>query len=135
MSRGVALLTEPRKHHYIPVFYLKQWVKSEKAQLCEYKLITGYGVKPRRTAPKGTGYQTDLYRINGVPDEVAQHFEKRFMQRVDGRASQALEALISGHANNLDGELRSSWARFVVSLFFRNPECLSENILNPASRL
>jgi hypothetical protein len=59
-------VSEPRKHHYVPVCYLKQWVKTDDRRLCEHKLIPGYGVKPRRTSPDGTGYQVDLYRIDGV---------------------------------------------------------------------
>jgi hypothetical protein len=56
-------LSEPRKHHCVPVCYLKQWADTEDRRLCEHKLIPGgYGVKARRTSPDGTGYQIDLYR-------------------------------------------------------------------------
>jgi hypothetical protein len=72
-------VSEPRKHHYVPVCYLKQWANTDDRRLCEHKLIPGgYGVKPRRTSPDGSGYQLDLYRIEGVPDDIAQDFEKRF---------------------------------------------------------
>jgi hypothetical protein len=53
-------------------------------------------VKPRRTSPAGTGYQIDLYRVDGVPEAVVQDFEKRFMQLVDTDASRALEKNIAG---------------------------------------
>jgi hypothetical protein len=90
-------VSEPRKHHYVPVCYLKQWAMTDDRRLCEYKLIPGgYGVKPRRTSPEGTGYQIDLYRIDGVPDNIAQDFEKRFMHLV------VLETIIAGeHAVGL----------------------------------
>ena len=94
--------------------------------MCEHKLIPGgYGVKPRRTSPDGTGYQVDLYRVHGVPDAVAQDLEKRFMRLVDTEASRALEKIIAGETDNWSGEIRSGWTRFILSLLFRNPEAVS----------
>jgi hypothetical protein len=31
-------VSEPRKHHYIPVCYLKQWASTDDRRLCEHKL-------------------------------------------------------------------------------------------------
>jgi hypothetical protein len=119
-------LSEPRKHHYVPVCYLKQWADTEDRRLCEHKLIpAGYGVKPRRTSPDGTGYQIDLYRVHGVPQEIAQNFEKRFMRLVDTDAARALERIIAGDMDNWSPSLRSGWARFILSLLFRNPEAVA----------
>jgi uncharacterized protein DUF4238 len=119
-------VSEPRKHHYVPVCYLKQWANTDDRRLCEHKLIPGdYGVKPRRTSPDGTGYQVDLYRVDGVPDAVAQDFEKRFMHLVDTDASRALEKIIAGETDNWSGDLRSGWTRFILSLLFRNPEAVA----------
>ncbi len=119
-------MSDPRKHHYVPVFYLKQWAKTDDHRLCEHKLIPmGYGAKPRRTSPDGTGYQIDLYRIGGVPDAIAQDFEKRFMRLVDTDASRALDKIIAGETDNWPGELRSGWTRFIISLLFRNPEAVA----------
>jgi hypothetical protein len=116
-------LSEPRKHHYVPVCYLKQWADTEDRRLCEHKLIPGgYGVKPRRTSPDGTGYEVDLYRVRDVPDEIAQDFEKRFMRLVDSDAAGALERIIAGQTDHWSGRLRSGWTRFILSLLFRNPE-------------
>jgi hypothetical protein len=119
-------VSEPRKHHYIPVCYLKQWANTGDRRLCEHKLILGgHGVKPRRTSPDGTGYQVDLYRVHGVPDSVSQDFEKRFMRLVDTDASRALEKIIAGDTDNWPGDLRSGWTRFILSLLFRNPEAVT----------
>lgn len=115
----------PRKHHYIPVFYLKQWANTADKRLCEHKLIQGRGVKPRRTSPNGTGYQTDLYRVEGVPEVIAHDFERKFMRLVDTDASRALEKIISGHTDDWPGNLRSGWTRFILSLFFRSPEAVT----------
>jgi hypothetical protein len=86
---GSSSVSEPRKHHFVPVCYLKQWATSADRRLCEHKLIPSHGVKPRRTAPDGTGYEVDLYRIHGLPTEAAQNFERRFMSLVDTDASRA----------------------------------------------
>jgi len=119
-------MSKPRKHHYIPVCYLKQWADTKDRRLCEYKLIPGgYGMQPRRTSPDGTGYQIDLYRIQGVPAGIAQDFEKRFMHLVDSDASRALKKIIAGETDNWPGSLRSGWTRFIVSLLFRNPEAVA----------
>jgi Protein of unknown function (DUF4238) len=119
-------VSEPRKHHYVPVCYLKQWANPDDRRLCEHKLIPGgYGVKPRRTSPNGTGYQADLYRIDGVPADIAQDFEKRFMHLVDTDASRALQKIIAGETDDWPGPLRSGWTRFILSLLFRNPEAVA----------
>jgi hypothetical protein len=101
----------PRKHHYIPVFYLKQWASTADKRLCEHKLIPGRGVKPRRTSPDGTGYQVDLYRVQGVPEAIAHDLENKFMRLVDSDASRALEKIISSDISNWPGNLRSGWTR------------------------
>ena len=106
-------------------YYLKQWTTTDR-RLCEYKLVPGgYGVKPRRTSPDGTGYQIDLYRVDGVSGRDHQDFEKRFMHLVDTDASRALEKIIVGETDNWSGNLRSGWTRFILSLLFRNPEAVT----------
>jgi Protein of unknown function (DUF4238) len=50
------------KHHYIPVFYLREWVDS-KNRLMEFSRPTRKEVKARDTAPTGTGYVRGLYRM------------------------------------------------------------------------
>jgi hypothetical protein len=118
-------VSEPRKHHYIPVCYLKHWANTADKRLCEHKLIPGHGVKHRRTFPEGTGYQHDLYRAHGLPEGVAQDFEKKFISLVDTDASRAIDKIISGNTDNWTGNLRSGWTRFILSLLFRNPEAVA----------
>jgi hypothetical protein len=118
-------VSQPRKHHYIPICYLKQWANTPDRRLCEYKSIPNYGVKPRRTFPDGTGYQIDLYRADGLPEAIAQDFEKEFMHPVDTDASLALKKILAGNTDNWTGDLRSGWTRFIVSLLFRNPETVA----------
>jgi hypothetical protein len=117
-------LSEPRKHHYIPVFYLKQWAGPDR-RVCEYQRVRPGKVATRRKFPDGTGYKHDLYRVDGVPDPTAQAVERQFMCMVDTRANYALQKLISGDSAPWDGKMRSAWTRFILSLLFRNPEAVS----------
>jgi len=50
-----------------------------------------YGkVVVHRKAPDGTGWVRDLYKIGGVPVEVAQHMERVFLHMVDTEAADTL---------------------------------------------
>jgi hypothetical protein len=112
----------PRKHHYIPVFYLKRWTGADR-RLCEYRRVSGR-VAARRTFPNGTGYQKDLYRVENVPEVVAQAMESEFMHMIDTEANYALDKIISGDSTPWSPEMRSAWTRFILSLWFRNPEAV-----------
>jgi hypothetical protein len=86
LARRLAL-SIPRKHHYVPVFYLKQWTGTD-GRLCEYK-NSGGQILTRQTFPAGTGYERDLYRVEGLPDALAHVIESKFMHMVDTEANYA----------------------------------------------
>lgn len=77
------------------------------------------------THPKGTAYQYDLYKLKGLPESSNQALEERFMRRVDQLASDALHLLIHGSETDLTTDLKSGWARFILSLVHRHPEKVS----------
>jgi hypothetical protein len=108
------------KHHYIPCFYLRQWI-GEDGRLCEFSRPYGE-VKPRRTHPSGTGYEWDLYTDDRLPTNADSSLEDVFLKRVDQRASDALQLLVLDQMNELTVEMRSAWSRFLISLIQRNPE-------------
>jgi hypothetical protein len=113
----------PRKHHYVPAFYLKHWIGAD-GRLCEHKRVYGK-VAPRKTSPDGTGYQKDLYRADGLPEEDANRLESKFMHMLDTRACLAHQKLLSGDNTAWDEPKRSAWSRFIMSLLFRNPEAVN----------
>jgi hypothetical protein len=115
-------VSTPRKHHYIPVFYLKQWTGADR-KLCEFKRVPGK-IAVRRTFPDGTGYERDLYRIESLPPSLCQVFESEFMKMVDTDANRALQKIACGDVAPWGEELRSAWTRFILSLRFRNPEAV-----------
>jgi hypothetical protein len=91
-------MSKEGKHHYIPVFYLKQWAGADE-RICEYKQRY-HGVLPKRVYPDATGYVHGLYNVPGLPSEDIQYVEKRFMQAVDDRASVALRGAHGGQVRD-----------------------------------
>lgn len=79
---------------------------------------------PRRVAPAATGYVDRLYTLPGVRPELAEQFETNFYAPVDTRAAEVLAAMEAGLPPSDAGQ-RSAWARFLLSLRFRNPEELA----------
>lgn len=114
---------KPRDHHYIPVFYLKQWCGPDK-KLIEFTVKHGNFI-PKPVGPKGTGFQTDLYAFPELPPESAQHMEDVFLKYADNTASLALQKLLTGN-KDWTAELRSGWSRFLISLLIRHPDIMIE---------
>lgn len=123
MPKREKKLKEP-KHHYIPVFYLKQW-KGANGLLCEFSKPYRT-VVPRRTSPDGTGYLEGLNTVEGLPPAEARFLEDQFFQVADDTAAQALKLLLSPPPWNFTTDIRSGWSRFIMSLMVRNPEALQK---------
>src|SRR5262245_43046873 len=77
-------------------------------------------VEARRKSPRATGFQRDLYRTVGVPDE--QYVEKNFMSPLGNDAARTLKKILSGDGAEWSGAERTAWTTFILSLLFRNPE-------------
>jgi len=118
-------MSKEGKHHYIPVFYLRQWGGAD-GRLCEFQKPYKE-VKARRVHPDGTGYVHGLNTIEGLPAEVAQYLETHFFQFADNAAACALRKLILPPPWNLTDIERSGWSRFLVSLTVRNPESMERH--------
>lgn len=112
----------PSKHHYIPSFYLQQWAGADR-RVCEYKRVPGRIVH-RQAFPTETGWERDLYRLEGASVELAQTFEQTFMHMIDTEAALVLQRIITGDPTPWPGEIRSAWVRFVLGLRFRNPQAV-----------
>jgi Protein of unknown function (DUF4238) len=113
-------MSEGRKNHYIPVFYQKPWCGSD-GRLCQYS-------RPRRTVradkkfPTETGFERGLYTLKAHTKEVAEIIEDKLMRRTDNDAAIAHRLLLNDGVNKLDENTRSSWVRFIISLWRRTPE-------------
>jgi hypothetical protein len=113
-------MSKDGKHHYIPVFYLKQWTGADQ-RLCEFKQRY-CGVLPRRVYPDMTAYVHGLNTIPGLPAEIAQYLETHFFAMTDTYASRALRILLAERPWKFSDHERSGWSRFITSLVLRNPE-------------
>ncbi len=118
-------MSVPRRHHYLPQFFLSGWV-NEIGSLFEYsRPYREVVVRERR--PSETGYREGLYSIADRADPVSrEEVELRFMQRLDDAAAIAMPELEAILGKPADASLVSDWACFVMSLVFRSPARIDE---------
>jgi hypothetical protein len=117
-------MSKEGNHHYIPIFYLKQWAGSDE-KICEYKR-RHHGVLPKRVFPAATGYVRGLYSIEDTDPEVVNAIETKFLMPADGLAAEALRDLVLDRPFKEPARMRHSWTRFVLSLMIRYPEAIAE---------
>jgi len=116
---------DPRKHHFIPSFYLSQWANAD-GKLIEFtrkynKLIA----KP--IGPDATGFEIDLYEANDLPADQRQFLEKVWFNYLDQTAFEALTDHLDGKPSSLrDNEHVNAWSRFVFGLHYRHPHTMPE---------
>jgi hypothetical protein len=127
-------MKKPPKHHYIPVFYLKQWTAKD-GRLIEFSRPYGTAVKPRHTHPDGTGYVRGLYRLPGVPDHLAELIETKFFKRVDDYASYAHKKLMRKYMVDWTPRMRTAWTYFIISTLIRSPKTVADTKLKLAEGL
>lgn len=128
----MAAQNPPKKHHYVPEFHLKRWA-GEDNRIVQYKVEYGGPVSIRRKFPSETAFEVDLYRMQGVPPDEQQEFERIFLSRVDSVAADALRLFnVNDGEINLTERQRSAWTTYLLSLLHRMPEdipMLKENFL------
>lgn len=122
-------INPPRKHHYIPSFYLKHWAGADH-RVVEFSRPYR-DVKSRRKYPSETGFEYDLYSFDELPPDAAQFIEKHFLMYADDKANKALENYLQIAAHPWTGELISAWSRFLIGMHVRHPDAMKE--LRPAA--
>ena len=76
---------KPRNHHFIPVFYLKQWASSLTKKVIEQQQ-TARQRRFETVGPRKTGFQTIFTLSRQLPPEVATH-EEVFLPTSDNYAA------------------------------------------------
>jgi Protein of unknown function (DUF4238) len=114
----------PHDHHFVPVFYLQQWV-GPTGKLIEYTIKQGR-IIAKPVGPKATGFQTDLYEFPELPLDVRQFLEEKFFNYADRVAARALDMHLGVDRSVWSPELLSAWSRFVVALHLRHPDAMPE---------
>lgn len=116
----------PRKHHYIPVFYLSRWATGADGRLCQYSKPYDRVVANRRH-PEATGFVERLYELEGLGEDLAQQVESKFFSPVDSAAADALVLMeAEGNRAKWDSRRRSAWSRFLHGMLVRAPEDIEE---------
>lgn len=109
----------PRKHHFAPVFHLTEWTGVD-GELEQFHRPYGPEVKIRRLPPTATGFRENLYAMPGLPPDLEQQVESRFMQHVDDLAAVELARMKAGGLPSTS-EQRTAWTRYLQSLLLRTP--------------
>jgi hypothetical protein len=116
-------VSTPHDHHFVPVFYLKQWAPNGK--LIAYTRPRG-AVFRKEVSPRATGYERDLYSFPGLGEELSHFLESVFLQQNDSVAAVALRKLIAREKTGWTSDLRSSWSRFLLGFLIRHPDPFAE---------
>lgn len=121
-------MSEPEKHHYLPVFYLEQWAALDGSVIRYHRPHREVVAHP--IAPKNTGYEMGLYSLDGYPPEQRNVMEKNFMAlEVDNPAVAPLRLFLDRRpASELTLPMKQAWTRFLMSLHVRNPGRVRQQI-------
>ena len=68
-------MSDPKKHHYIPQFYLSKWISDENEKFQYHYWIENRLISSRISA-KNTAFEHYLYSLENVPKEQKQAMEK-----------------------------------------------------------
>lgn len=69
-------MSDPKRHHYLPIFYLKQWSALDGRVIRHHRPYRQVVAHP--IAPKYTGYEEGLYSLN--PPAQRNVIEKTFAE-------------------------------------------------------
>jgi hypothetical protein len=125
-------MSEPNKHHYLPVFYLNQWAGSDGKLVRYHRPFRDVVASP--ITPANTGYEERLYRLEGYRPQFTNAVEKEYMAKVvDDPAAKALKVILGDDYSKMKPEIAVNWTRFLMSLLFRTPHMV-EHITKEAER-
>ena len=107
-------MSEPRKHHYIPVFYQNQFANSKGLLWVYDRCLHTY----KELAPRSVCFEKDLYALKQENAPRDRRIESLVLSYVDGVGSSAIRGLLSGQPNN---QMIQDLAYFIGVQFNRLP--------------
>lgn len=122
------------KHHYIPVFYLKQWATDGK--VTAFRRLNDKVVATPKS-PSLTGYVRGLYWLEGAEPGVANRIETLLMSPIDNNAAIAHRMILNDEIQSLPKVVRLAWSRFIVGLLIRSPATVKniyDRMSNPTAK-
>lgn len=114
---------QPRRHHYLPRFFLKRWQTGEPPKVFAYQRFqVNAPIVVEAKSVASIGYEDELYSVRTELDPIArQAFESGFMSRLDNDAAAVLDQIdATGQAPSAPTS-RTAWQRFLLSLVVRSP--------------
>ncbi|WP_086606362.1 DUF4238 domain-containing protein [Erythrobacter donghaensis] len=116
-------MTSPRKHHYLPEWYLSRWKRAWGSE----EVIWEFGrVGPERLLhsryrhPAATGYAIDLYTIPDAPPSQAARIETEFLQVIDDRGAKAVSMAERNEIASVQD--KGALVQFLLSMLHRSPD-------------
>lgn len=99
MSRQGLIMTKPKRHHYLPEFYLRGFSRDGK-RLFVYDIPSG---KLRQQAPEGTGVEKYFYAVE-TEDDPKDAGAEQVLSLVEGLAAPAIEKARARESIGADGD-------------------------------
>jgi hypothetical protein len=119
MSRSNRPIQEPKRHHYLPEFYLSAWCGPD-GKLERYVNRRGE-IRTARFTTGQVGYRPNLYRLlsDGIPDRTT--IERHHYEQIDNHAAPVIARLNRDWPIKVTETERWVMARFILALPARNP--------------
>lgn len=97
-------MSDPRQHHYLPVFYLKQWA-GEDGRVHRFSRPFDNTIVTKHVSAKSTAYEEHLYSMTAEGVDPNTQMERSFMSSLDSEAARVLSFWVkTGPSTN--GHLR-----------------------------
>ena len=116
-------MSTPRKHHFLPEWYLSRWKKQFNGEdvIWEFARVgPRQQLRSRYRHPAATGYAKDLYTIPTQGHEDPSAIETKLLQVIDDRGA---KAVMMAEVNQKAGpEDKIGLVQFMLSMIHRSPE-------------
>ena len=119
-------MSDPKRNHYIPEFYLKQWVNPADGKIEVFKNVPQKGIISDRHTPKHSGFEFHLYK----------NMEEKYFKLLDDKAAKVLAKLkklgsslgfsSTPQKAELDTNDKKFWGTFLLAFSLRTPEIVEE---------
>lgn len=119
-------MSDPVKHHFVPVFYLSKWADQDGYVTATRRASDG-GLVTHRVKPKETAFEKNLYALEKVAPEHRQVIEKNFFaNEIDDRAAPLHARLLAGEIGRFSQSDRDAWTHFIMAQRLRVPEIVKD---------
>lgn len=121
LSHDTLGMNSPKKHHFLPEFYLARWAVDGKLYRFVRPRGAAYELHCKTVYPGGVGWHPELYSLPLADDKVQRYtVETDFFSKIDNRAARAFDKFDRLERGNVFEY--AGLAQFLISLMHRTPE-------------